>query len=263
MDTVSENSGILASEMQRIALHLRGDEQAQYHAPTAHSIKASTRVAGLPGGASPEKDRESSSASNSKAVLSALRSLQDKIRELEDERNNLQMCLRQAQEAKDCEEQQHRVLQRQLQLQLQESVKALTVRHETETEAIRAHATKTNSELLSEATRLKRDVAELEAEIDRLRDKLRQVEMDNVSKDEDLRRLRMSLTDLEAASVALKRVNERLEAQVAQELIHICRHTTTHVPSYYYCTLYMCLHTTRSLAWHKMTRPTNASKETY
>ena len=182
MNTVSEN---YASEMQRIALNLRGDEQAQYHAPTAHSIS----------GASPKKDRESSSASNSKAVLSALRSLQDKIRELEDERNNLQMCLRQAQEAKEREEQQHRVLQRQLQLQLQESVRALTVRHETETEAIRAHATKTNSELLSEATRLKSNVAELEAEVDRLRDKLRQVEMDNVTKDEDLRRLRMSLTD--------------------------------------------------------------------
>ena len=83
-----------------------------------------------------------SGASSSKAVLSALRSLQEKIRVLEDERNTLQMCLRQAQEAKEKEEQQHRMLQRQLQLQLQESVKSLTVRHESETDAIRSHANK-------------------------------------------------------------------------------------------------------------------------
>jgi chromosome segregation ATPase len=201
------HTGMLAHEMNRISLKmsaLGGERGAPEDADAAGASEAHSQ--GGPTG-----------ASNSKAVLSALRSLQDKIRVLEDERNSLQMCLRQTQEAKEREEQQHRLLQRQLQLQLQESVKALTVRHESEAEAIRSHASKSQGELSSEVTRLQRRVAEAEAEVERLRERCGQVEHDNVTKDEEVRRLRMSVADLEAADVALKRVNQRLEEQVGND----------------------------------------------
>lgn len=154
-------TGMLANEMQRISLKmsaLGGERSSQDPAPTHAAGTVEGTVS-------------SDGASNSKAVLSALRSLQDKIRVLEEERNSLQMCLRQTQEAKEREEQQHRLLQRQLQLQLQESVKALTVRHESEAEAIRSQASKSQGELSSEVSRLQRRVAEAEAEVERLRER--------------------------------------------------------------------------------------------
>jgi chromosome segregation ATPase len=143
--------------------------------------------------------------------------LQSKIRVLEEERNTLQTSLKLAQEAKEREEQQHRLLQRQLQLQLQESVKSLTIRHHSETEAIRDVASKSQAELSREVTHLQHRVAEAEVEVQRLRDKSEQVERENTAKDEEVRRLRVSVADLEAAGVALRRVNQKLEMQVAED----------------------------------------------
>lgn len=209
LDAIGEGrTGLLANEMQRISLKmsaLGGGERPQDPAAPAHTAAAGEGSAGTDG------------ASNSKAVLSALRSLQDKIRVLEEERNSLQICLRQTQEAKEREEQQHRLLQRQLQLQLQESVKALTVRHESEAEAIRSQASQSQGQLSSEVTRLQRRVAEAEAEVERLRERCGQAEHENVSKDEEVRRLRISVADLEAAGDALKKVNKRMEEQVGQD----------------------------------------------
>jgi len=56
----------------------------------------------------------------------------------------------------------------------------------------------------------------------------RQVEIENVTKDEEVRRLRLSVADLEAASVALKRINQKLDIQVSFLIDiglfpHICR----------------------------------------
>ena len=86
------------------------------------------------------------SVANSKAVLSAMRTLQDKIRVLEHDRSDLELRLRSSEEAREREMQQGRVLQHQLQLQLRESIKSLTVRHESELEALSRHAQRNHAD---------------------------------------------------------------------------------------------------------------------
>ena len=157
------------------------------------------------------------STTNSKAVLSALHSLQDKIRVLEAERNTLQLDLKVSQEVKEREEQHQGVLKRQLQLQLEESMRSLKARHGSEVYALRTQANELQGQLAAEAKRLGQELSKAKAEVQLLRDECLQVERDYGAKDEEVRRLRKSVADLEAAGVALMRTNQQLEAQANED----------------------------------------------
>lgn len=156
-------------------------------------------------------------AANSKAVLAALRSLQEKIRALEEDRGSLQARLRASEETRVRDEQQHRLIQRQLQLQLQESVKSLTVRHEAESEAMRKHSSKVHSELQGSVEGMQHRLAEADRRAAGMQEKLSRTEEALARKEEELRSLKSSLVELEAADIALKKVNQRLEDQVVHQ----------------------------------------------
>ena len=161
--------------------------------------------------------RTSNSTTNSKAVLSALHSLQDKVRVLEAERNTLQLDLKESQEVKKREEQQQGVLSRQLELHLQESMRSLKARHGSEVYALRTQANELQGELAAEAKRLGQELSKAKAEVQLLRDECLKVERDYEAKDEEVRRLRKSVADLEAAGVALMRTNQQLEVQANED----------------------------------------------
>mmetsp|Transcript_35823 Transcript_35823/g.112074 ORF Transcript_35823/g.112074 Transcript_35823/m.112074 type:complete len:203 (-) Transcript_35823:964-1572(-) len=150
----------------------------------------------------------------SKAVLSALRTLQDKIKMLEDDRQQLQTRLKESEEAREREDQQHRLLERQLQLQLQESVKTLNIRHETEVDSIKKHNKQIVQELQDSVQNMNTRLSEVKDENYHLQSKLQAVRQDLGHKDDELQRLKHSLADLEAADVALRKVNEKLERKV-------------------------------------------------
>mmetsp|Transcript_35826 Transcript_35826/g.112079 ORF Transcript_35826/g.112079 Transcript_35826/m.112079 type:complete len:474 (-) Transcript_35826:100-1521(-) len=153
----------------------------------------------------------------SKAVLSALRTLQDKIKMLEDDRQQLQTRLKESEEAREREDQQHRLLERQLQLQLQESVKTLNIRHETEVDSIKKHNKQIVQELQDSVQNMNTRLSEVKDENYHLQSKLQAVRQDLGHKDDELQRLKHSLADLEAADVALRKVNEKLERKLKDD----------------------------------------------
>mmetsp|Transcript_9067 Transcript_9067/g.20789 ORF Transcript_9067/g.20789 Transcript_9067/m.20789 type:complete len:472 (-) Transcript_9067:111-1526(-) len=158
-----------------------------------------------------------SSGPPSKAVLSALRTLQDKIKALEDDRQQLQTRLKDSEEAREKEDQQHRLLERQLQLQLQESVKTLNIRHETEVDSMKKHNKQIIQELQDSVQCISARLSEVQDENYNLQSKLQAVRKDLGHKEDELQRLKHSLADLEAADIALRKVNEKLERKLKDD----------------------------------------------
>lgn len=154
---------------------------------------------------------------NSPAVLSALRALQDKIRDLEASRSDLQARLAQSEETRGREDDHARLFQRRAQIQLQESVQALAARHEAQVDGMQRHAGRVQEELQGALADARRRAEEAEAGSASLQRRAEAAEKETGRKEEELRLLRARLEDVDAALEAQKRGNERQSARIAKD----------------------------------------------
>ncbi|KAJ1476960.1 hypothetical protein T484DRAFT_1907014 [Baffinella frigidus] len=141
----------------------------------------------------------------SAAVPLTVAAAEDKIRDLEASRSDLQARLAQSEETRGREDDHARLFQRRAQIQLQESVQALAARHEAQVDGQGA---------LADA---RRRAEEAEAGSASLQRRAEAAEKETGRKEEELRLLRARLEDVDAALEAQKRGNERQSARIAKD----------------------------------------------